>query len=301
MIKKFTNISNSPNKKRALILGGGGILGAYSAGVTSTLCKNLGAQYFDTIYAVSVGVYAATFYAANQPQTIENTWRNYVSKNKLVNFLNPFKKREIMDLEYLNKIFQNQKSLLNLEDLFQTPTKLIYVLTNKKSMQPSYVSPTKENIFILMKASCAQPILHSPIKWKGEEYIDGGLSDPLPLKKALDDGHDEIVIISNRSKKFNPQNQYIKKLYPLIKMPFISKIKFAKLISNLKEKKYRLEHELEKMIMQNQKIEIIRPKSKLKLKNIIDTNHQRINQTIDMGIKDAQEFLKSQSEKKKSV
>ena len=59
--------------KKALIVGSGGLKGAFEAGAVAKLCRVLGPDYFDAVYASSVGVFAATFFVANQPETIENT------------------------------------------------------------------------------------------------------------------------------------------------------------------------------------------------------------------------------------
>lgn len=64
-------------KKRILILGTGGLAGAYSAGFMAELGRKLGPNYFDEIYAYSVGSYIGTFYISKQPNTIENTWRKH--------------------------------------------------------------------------------------------------------------------------------------------------------------------------------------------------------------------------------
>ena len=53
--------------KKALVVGSGGLNGAYSAGVVAELGRQLGPKHFDAVYASSVGVYAATFLVANQP------------------------------------------------------------------------------------------------------------------------------------------------------------------------------------------------------------------------------------------
>ena len=97
------------DKKRALILGSGGLAGAYSAGFASELCKKLGNEYFDSIYCYSVGSTIGTFFVANQPDVIENTWRKYVSGKQLIKPLNFLKGKPTLDLDYLISLFNNGK------------------------------------------------------------------------------------------------------------------------------------------------------------------------------------------------
>jgi predicted patatin/cPLA2 family phospholipase len=104
---------NENKKRRLLFLDGGGLNGAYSAGVIFVLGKYLPKDYFNAIYMSSVGVYAGTFFASGQFDTIENTWRNLVSGKQLINFLNPFIGKEILKLDYLTEIYRNQQSWLD--------------------------------------------------------------------------------------------------------------------------------------------------------------------------------------------
>jgi predicted patatin/cPLA2 family phospholipase len=75
--------------KRALIIRGGAMKGAYLVGVIAEFHRQgITADYFDAIYSNSVGVFEQVFYAANQPYFMENTWREYVHGKQLIDFFN---------------------------------------------------------------------------------------------------------------------------------------------------------------------------------------------------------------------
>ena len=38
--------------------------------------------------------------------------------------------------------------------------------------------------------------------YKGKEYLDGGTSDPIPVRKALEDGCDRVVVVLTRERGF---------------------------------------------------------------------------------------------------
>ncbi|HUX35429.1 MAG TPA: patatin-like phospholipase family protein, partial [Candidatus Paceibacterota bacterium] len=88
-------------KKKALILRGGTMKGAFAAGAIKFLYEKLGPDYFDVIYSNSAGVFEQAFYAAKEPHIMENIWRNDVCGNKLINFFNIFKNKPILNLDYL--------------------------------------------------------------------------------------------------------------------------------------------------------------------------------------------------------
>ncbi len=53
-----------------------------------------------------------------------------------------------------------------------------------------------------IKASCCVPVVNRPYKINGIPYYDGGLSDPVPYKKAFEDGCDKVVVILTRPSDF---------------------------------------------------------------------------------------------------
>ena len=44
------------------------------------------------------------------------------------------------------------------------------------------------------------PVACEPYAIDGVPYYDGGIADPIPVQKAIDDGHDRIVVILTRPK-----------------------------------------------------------------------------------------------------
>jgi len=273
-------------KKRALIIGGGGMRGAYDGGAATTFCRELGSDYFDAIYACSAGAYTAAYFALNQPDAIENLWRNYLHGGKFTSLLKPFYGRYISDLEYLTYLMQNRETILSIENLSQIQTLLQYAITDRESGKPVYVQPTQENIFNLLTASSAMPLGHPPVAINGVRYIDGVLSDPLPFAKALADGYEEVVVIFNKPKGFFVGDRYdtFSRMFALC-LPRMT----AYLLKTLKTRFQDIERELAK----EKRLKVIRPKVQLPLKSILDSNKARLNACVDMGIADAKEFLKT--------
>ena len=64
----------------------------------------------------------------------------------------------------------------------------------------------KDDYKIIMASSCL-PIACKPIEVYSREYFDGGISDPVPIQKALDYGCEKIVLILTK-----PLNASVKQL-----------------------------------------------------------------------------------------
>lgn len=266
--------------RKALVVGSGAMYGAYGAGVIAELGRQLGSGYFDSIYASSVGVYAATFFAAGQHEVCEEIWRKRVDGRK---FINLFRVRKALKLHYLEEIFQNGRCALDVKALFLSRTKLTYVLTRLRDGENIYRSPDQDNIFKLMTASAATPILHNAVEIDGDYFFDGAFSDPLPVRKALQDGAELVIAVSNKRRDFR------------IGMSFQALGILCRILSRTVS---RLVYGYEALVSETEKelydprVITIRPSEPLPLKSTIDTQRRRINDTIDLGIRDANSALK---------
>jgi len=184
-------------QKTALIIGPGGLRGAYNAGVAVGLGRALGTDWVDGVYASSVGVYMTAFFAAKQFHPIEHVWRNLVHGDQLVDITKLSQGRNWLDLEYLVQVLnqEDKNTRLDVSEVISSSVAVTFTLTRKRDGESVYVQPEEDNLFSLMTASCAVPWMHPPVKIDGEQYIDGGLSDPLPVDKAFADGYNKLIVI----------------------------------------------------------------------------------------------------------
>ncbi|OGI67590.1 hypothetical protein A2732_00030 [Candidatus Nomurabacteria bacterium RIFCSPHIGHO2_01_FULL_40_10] len=186
--------------KRALILKGGTMRGAFLVGALKTAHRVLGVNYFDAIFANSVGVFEQAFFAANQPDIMENTWREYVHGNQLINFLNLLKGKPILDLDYLIDLFQSDKSFLNIEALKSSRPQLLTFITDYENNEPILVDLKTGPVFDIMRATCALPIIYpKKVIINGRRYTDSWLVENKKMKEILREKlieYDEVFAIS---------------------------------------------------------------------------------------------------------
>lgn len=264
---------------KSLVVGSGAMYGAYGAGVCAELARQLGSEYFDSVYASSVGVFAATFFVAGQPHVIESTWRGHVDGRKLINL---FRVWRTLKLHYLEEIFQDERSFLDVEAVFRSRTCLTYVLTRISDGSAVYRSPSRHDIFRSMSASSATPMLHGAVQLGSDRFFDGAFSDPLPVGKALESGTKLVVVVNNKRRDFR-----IARSFHLLGLAcrFVSGT-VARLIHNY-EARVQETHRL----LADSRVLVIRPSSPVPLRRAIDTNTARLNATIDLGIRDARKAI----------
>ena len=267
----------------ALIIGPGGLGGAYNAGAAVQLGRTIGTDAIDSVYASSVGVYMGAFFAAEQFYPIEHVWRNLVHGDQLVDIKKVPAGRSWLDLEYLVDVLSrnNENTWMDTDKATQSDTNLIFTLTDKRTGEAVYVNPNQDNIFRLMTASCAVPFMHPAVAMDGKTFIDGGIADPLPIKKAFNDGHDRIIAVDNKPVNIRTNSYTMWGLSWLFWSPVADKVRsYAE----------RMRHN-HKTIEDDPRITSIRPQESLPMQSFMDTREKHINETFDRGLADAERIL----------
>lgn len=270
--------------KRALILGPGGLRGAYGGGVAATLGRKLGRGYFDTVYGCSAGAYTGSYLVSGQPDTIEAIWRECVHGKLLIRWHNIFRgDKPTLDLFYLNEVLRSSRYHLSVENLLNSPVKMFMVATECQSGVARYFSPkTLAEFFLQVRASAAVPYFHPSVLIDGKRYVDGGLSDPFPIERALADCHDEIVIVCNRSRLSMSRLVLLPSIIGA--MSYAGRRQMLRSLAKLRKIESLLE-------TKKSCIRLILPSSEPPMRWPLDNSKARINRLVDLGIRDALTFL----------
>lgn len=195
--------------KTALVVEGGGLRGAFPVGVLQVLLARFGADAFDGIFAVSSGVFASTFFVAGQGAEMEAIWRDRVCGSQLVDHRNWFTRHSVLKLDYLVELFKGPYKL-DLDRVMNSRPYLEYVLTDHDTHRPVHVDAKCNDIFDLMRASSALPRIYPlPVTIAGRDFYDGGQSDPIPVRRAIEFGASHIVVVRTR-----PSGYVKKPLWP---------------------------------------------------------------------------------------
>ena len=206
--------SGASQKKTALIVEGGAMRGAWAAGVLSSLHER-GYSRFDLVYAASSGACSAAYFVAGMLETGLSIWREHVSGRKLVRKTNFLRHKPLIDLAYLVDHVFKEKVPLSIEALQTTPTNFYIVLTDCETGDPVYFHARDEHIFDALKATASLPFATAGYAHvQGKPYADGGLADPLPIRKAIEDGATDITVVQTHGAGFRlkPMPRFITKM-----------------------------------------------------------------------------------------
>lgn len=180
--------------KRALIVEGGGMRGAYAAGVLMGL-KKAGREY-DAIYASSSGACSAAYLAAGQEEGL-SIWEKHLHGNRLLSATNFARGKPYLDLDYLIDEVFAKRVPLDIDALRASAAPVWITVTRARDGVVEYRDLRQESDPLhVLRATAALPIAYGKaVKLGGESYLDGGMGDPIPVVRALSEGATHITAV----------------------------------------------------------------------------------------------------------
>ena len=181
---------------------GGGTRGIFGAGVFD-FCMDHEIR-FDHAIGVSAGSANAASYLAGQRGRNLRFYDNYAFRREYMGMNLFLHTGEYISLDYIYSTLSNSdgEDPLGYEKLMENAADLEIVTTDAQSGKVVYFQKNcmAQDNYDCIKASCAVPIACRPYRIAGRPYYDGGLSDPIPYKRALDQGCDKLVVVLTRPK-----------------------------------------------------------------------------------------------------
>ena len=176
---------------------GGGLRGIYGAGVFD-YCMDHHIR-FDYCIGVSAGSANILSYAANQRGRNYDYYIRYSFRKEYMSAGNFIRSGSYLGMDYIYGTLYNAggERPLNYPAVVRSRLPLRIVATSARTGEPVYFtqSDLKQDCYDVLKASCSLPVVNHPYMIGGEPYYDGGISDPIPVGKALRDGCDRLVVI----------------------------------------------------------------------------------------------------------
>ena len=199
--------------KTGLIVEGGGMRGIYGCGVLDAFLEN--SVTFPYGIGVSAGAANLASFVAEQEGRNYRFYTNYAFDERYMSFKNFVTTGSFFGMDYIYSELTEIVDPINFDKLVNTQTEYYVVAVDAQTSKPVYFS--KEDVRKyrgdVFKASSAVPAMCKPIEIDGKLYFDGGVSDSIPLKRALDDGCDKIVAVLTRPRGYVKKPEMGKMIY----------------------------------------------------------------------------------------
>lgn len=275
------------NKKVGLVLEGGSMRGMFTAGVLDTfLDEEITA---DGIIGVSAGaLFGPNLFSKQRGRALRYNKKfckdrrfmsipSFLLTGNLVN-----KQFAFYDVTKKHDIFDNETFMKNNTGYYAT-------VTNVETGKAEYLEI--KNIIEEMetlRASSAIPFVTKIVEIDGKKYLDGGISDSIPVLKCKEMGYDKIIVVLTRPIEYR-KKPFSKNVIKLIAAKYKKYPAFVKTM----EERYKMYNQTVDTILDMEKkgeIFVIRPSKPINLK-VIERNADNLQSVYDMGVRDCKKVL----------
>ena len=264
--------------KVGLVLEGGGMRALFTAGVLDALLdvKELDV---DGIIGVSAGALFGANYVSGQKERAIRYNKKYARDKRYMGLHSWITTGNAVNKDFAFYELPFKLDVFDQEKFKESKIDFYVVMTNVENGKSEYV--LIEDVFEQMeylRATSALPFASKIIEINGKKYLDGGISDSIPIDYCESLGYDKIILVLTR-----PENSYKED-----KLNFLYKLvyrKYPKLVERLINmgKDYEVVLKKIKDLETENKIFVIRPPKVLKIGRL-EKNEDKIQSVYDIGL-----------------
>lgn len=185
-----------------LVLEGGGMRGVYTAGVLEYFLEQ--ELFFPYVIGVSAGACNAASYLSKQKGRNKTVTIEYASDPRYISWNNFFKNRQFFGMDFIFDEIPNKHVPFHYDVFFNSPSEFVIGTTDCHTGEPVYFKKQDygKDMLTVIRASSSLPFIAPEIKYKNNLLLDGGISDPIPIKKAQQDGFKKNIVILTRNEGY---------------------------------------------------------------------------------------------------
>lgn len=241
-----------------IVLEGGATRGVFTSGILDYLMEE--DLYFSHVIGVSAGSCNGVDYVSRQ---IGRTKKCMIPEKKEYSYYSgvrsAIKEKSILDMDMVFDTFPKKIYPFDFETYFQSDMVCEIVTTNCETGKAEYMTEQSDpdRLMKLCRASSSMPLLSPIVNIDGVPYLDGGLADSVPIRRALQSGNEKIVLVLTRNPGYRkkPISKGTVKLYQRAYKKYPNLVHAAIYRNHVYNKTMELVERLE----EEEKIFVIRP------------------------------------------
>ncbi|MCI9456930.1 MAG: patatin family protein [Oscillospiraceae bacterium] len=268
-----------------LILEGGGMRGAYTAGVLDFFLQEK--LYFESIFGVSAGGCNAISYISRQPGRNLYIYQKYVGDSRYVDPKGLLTRGSVFGMDFIFHEIPEKLVCLDYERYAATQTKLYIVSTDCDTGRPDVrvTTDARDSVDYLMGSSSI-PLFSPMVEVDGKKLVDGSASESIPLATALSRGITRPVIVLTRNEGYRKSRSRANRLYA------VKYRKYPNLVKSLQQRYITYNASLERCeeLERQGRAVILRPSMPLEIDRF-EKDPDKLTALYQNGVEDAQRAL----------
>ncbi len=270
----------------ALVLEGGGMRGAYTAGVLDVfhdkgLCFGAGV-------GTSAGATHLCNYVSEQKgrnlriDTVHSKHPRYKSWRNLIRSGNYF------DVDFCYRVLPYELDIFDFKKFNEKAlnSEIYACVTNVESGIPEYkrlIDIDLDEEIKYVRASASLPLCSQIVEIEGKKFLDGGICDSIPFAFIDDKGFKKQVVVLTRPKGYQKEKN---PLLPLMKVVYRKYPKFIEAAANRHIMYNKSLEQLEEWEQQGKSF-VFRPSIEMKIGRL-ENNTDKLVELYKLGVKDAE-------------
>lgn len=267
-----------------LVLEGGGMRGLYTAGVLDAFL-DAGIKV-DGVIGVSAGALFGVNFVSGQRGRALRYNKKFISYPNYMGFRSWIKTGNVVNKDFTYYEIPMKLDVFDEEAFEKAGVDFYAVATDIESGKPDYLKI--DNVFDQMeafRASSSLPVVSKIVEYEGKKYLDGGLSDSIPVDFARSLGFDKLIVVLTRPIDYRKKPSS-GRIYKLLYRKYPNFVKVA----SMRYKHYNKVVERVIDLEKRGQLYAIRPSQDLVIGRL-EKNPVKFDEIYTIGLQDAREAL----------
>ena len=182
----------------ALVIGGGGMRGAYVAGMLHALERAGLCAAFDEGYGSSSGAISAAAFLTGEAAACAACYPEDLCTRAFIDMRRLRSGRPVVNLSLLLDDVLGDRKPLDWAELGRTPAPIHVVATDTADLTAHTLTgmASVADWRVVLQASASIPLLAGPpVAWGGRHWVDGSVGEPLAIERALRGGATHVLVM----------------------------------------------------------------------------------------------------------
>ena len=184
-------------ERYGLVLEGGGVRGAYTAGALAWLSDH--DIYFDYSVGISSGAVALCLYLMNDNRSAYMMSCHYAADPSVVGVRALINSGYYVDYKKIFEEYLRDREGVSLQPLIDANPNMevgVYDLSQGKTVfyGPKDLDPD----LVLLRGTCSLPVASAVVEYQGKHLLDGGITKMIPIERAQEKGCTKFMVITTK-------------------------------------------------------------------------------------------------------
>ncbi len=269
-------------EKIGLVLEGGGLRGVYTSGVIRFFMDK--GIIFPYVVGVSMGVCNGANYISRQPERSRIVNIDFVNDPRYISYRRLLLKGELFGMDFIFHTIPFSLVPFDQNTFLRNEAKFVIGVTDCETGDPVFYEKSElgDDAMDIFRATCSLPFLAKPVHYRGRVFMDGGVIDPVPIQKSIDDGNRRNVLILTRPKGYRKKPSHLHLLAQL----WYPKFKGLHRALAVRHIKYNKTMDMVDKLEKSGQTISIRPTKTIEAARV-ERNKDKLHAAYDQGYEDA--------------